>query len=173
MSETKLGTLPGAAVGRDAIHVAVVPLMSSSYLKPGEHVGWAYDQPGTVSDYTDKKFGVVDPFLPQEEIEPGTRVWVLLYPGSISSLRHVWSHPEFDDEPAVLTPKAEAEARLTEIAGSLGFSYDYFLERLEEPSVYCGEECYHVYEHQEQIEKDFYTVTGRKLRDFPSFRCSC
>jgi hypothetical protein len=172
MSDVKLGQYPQGAVGRDAIHMAIVPLMSSSYLKPGEHVGWDHDSPKTVSSYTEKPFGIVDPFL-SNRVEPGVRVWVCLYPGTIASLRHVWSHPDFNDEPALTTQK-EAEIRLQELASTLGYDYERFLAALESgEDCYAGEECYHIYDHTEQILSDFYAVTGRRLSGLPQFRCSC
>jgi hypothetical protein len=42
----------------------------------------------------DQPIGVVDPFL-VKPVEPGQRFWLFLYPGSITGLRHVWSHPAF------------------------------------------------------------------------------
>jgi hypothetical protein len=81
--ETKVGERPPADAKRDAIHVAVYPAVNvgKEPLQPGE---WMKD-------------GVVDPFL-AAPVMPGERYWLFLYPGSISSLRHVWSHKNFGDE---------------------------------------------------------------------------
>ena len=46
--------------------------------------------------------GVLDPFR-KDCIKAGSRVWGLLYPGTITGLRHVWSHSAF----AIKTPEPQ------------------------------------------------------------------
>lgn len=79
---------------RDAFHVAVAPVISSERLMPGQHVGLVDDgRVDRVAPGADP-VGIVDPFL-TEPVEPGQRFWLLLYPGSTESLRHIWTHPRF------------------------------------------------------------------------------
>lgn len=87
-----LGNKIGPDEKRDAIHLAVVPTVAKAKLWAGQHVtadGYPAPQRGV---------GIVDPFL-EEPVQPGERFWLVIYPRMITSLRHVWSHPAFPDEP--------------------------------------------------------------------------
>jgi len=93
-----LGTIIDDTQKRDAIHLAVEPMVAKEELKPGEHVtadGEAEYQKGSDGDvWRLKTVGIVDPFL-KEPVEQGQRFWLVLYPRTIKSLRHVWEHPAF------------------------------------------------------------------------------
>ena len=79
---------------RDAVHIAVVPAIAEKQLTPGQHVGLTrHDNVETVGP-CDQPIGIVDPYL-TAAVEPGQRFWLCLYPGTITSLRHVWTHPAF------------------------------------------------------------------------------
>lgn len=86
-----LGELAAEDAWRDAIHVAVAPVVAASELQPGQHVGVLEDGR---ADAIEKTIGIVDPFL-TEPVHPGERFWLLTYPNTITSLRHVWTHPAF------------------------------------------------------------------------------
>ena len=79
---------------RDAVHIAVVPVISDQRLAPGQHVGLCVPDDLERVGPCDHNIGIVDPFL-ASDVEPGQRFWLLLYPGTITSLRHVWTHPTF------------------------------------------------------------------------------
>jgi hemin uptake protein HemP len=96
MDQPKLGTVPTESDGRDAVHVAIIPVRANELLQPGEHVGLRHD--GLASVSAAKDIGVVDPFR-KTPVKPGERFWLCLYPQSITSLRHVWAHPDFTEEP--------------------------------------------------------------------------
>jgi hypothetical protein len=89
-----LGTIIGDGEKRDAIHIAVEPCIAGEHLHRGDHAGRRED--GTFG-HTGKPLGIVDPFLNVTVVKPGERFWLLIYPREITSLRHVWSHPEFPD----------------------------------------------------------------------------
>jgi hypothetical protein len=84
---------------KDAIHMAVAPVVAQCPLTPGEHVGILPD--GTASNTAKPHIGIVDPFLPHKTfaVKEGETFWLFLYPGSITSLHHEWTHPAFEKKP--------------------------------------------------------------------------
>ncbi len=98
-----LGTIHTSPQFRDAIHLAVEPVICAQELSPGDDVviegGMAYNHvPGTnVRISKGGGMGIIDPFIKADVIEPGQPVWFLLYPRQVHSLRHVWTHPAFPD----------------------------------------------------------------------------
>ena len=89
-----LGTIIDETQKRDAIHLAVIPAMAGEKLYPGQNVGLK-DGKATVNP--DKLIGIVDPFL-TSVVHPRERFWLIIYPRVITSLRHVWTHPDLQDE---------------------------------------------------------------------------
>lgn len=87
-----LGTIIGENAGRDAIHLAVEPVIAARRLFPGQDVGFVDGGVGP----SDRPLGIVDPFL-KAPVEIGERFWLVVYPRQITSLRHVWAHPAFPE----------------------------------------------------------------------------
>lgn len=85
-----LGTIIDASAGRDAIHLAVEPVIAVEKLYPGQHVGFVDGGVGSRG----KPIGIVDPFI-AGFVAPGQHFWLVVYPRTITSLRHVWEHPAF------------------------------------------------------------------------------
>lgn len=94
-----LGGPCGDDARRDAIHIAVAPLTLSpdgGDAEPGDH--FYLDENGhavATMSLNPKAIGVLDPFYRGGSIPAGSRVWGVLYPGTITGLRHVWTHPAF------------------------------------------------------------------------------
>lgn len=89
-----LGNVISDAEKRDAIHIAVEPVVAAVRLRAGDHVGLLEDGRASHDVEFDDLVGIVDPFL-SRPVERGERFWLLLYPRQITSLRHVWDHPKF------------------------------------------------------------------------------
>lgn len=91
---------------RDAIHFAVAPVVAGEDLQPGDHVGFRDDSQKAywMPEKKESSIGIVDPFLGQQ-VAKDQRFWLFLYPGTITGLRHVWSHRAFQMQP----PKAKGE----------------------------------------------------------------
>jgi hypothetical protein len=89
---------------RDAIHLAVAPVTAAHALAPGQHVGLVRPDSTEFVGNCDRPIGIIDPFL-EEPVEEGQRCWMFLYPGTITSLRHAWTHPAFAAVAAVVTEK--------------------------------------------------------------------
>lgn len=87
---------------RDAIHLAVEPVVAGCDLRVGQSIGivqgtaWPAGKKlclGTVVPY----HGIVDPFLPTGPTE-GQSFWFVMAPRMVTSLRHVWQHQDFPEE---------------------------------------------------------------------------
>jgi hypothetical protein len=96
-----LGMIIDETAKRDAIHLAVEPVVAKERLHPGEHIASdgtkryeVRNMDGTLCIDHSETVGIVDPFLTRP-VEPGEHFWLVLYPRQITSLRHVWEHPAF------------------------------------------------------------------------------
>lgn len=128
----------------------------------------------------------MDPFL-KTPVQEGERFWLVVYPRQITSLRHVWSHPDFGDKmasPAPVDDKAASERWLRDwcdmtdgaptyeelIAVTNGNSVDW--EILDEylichSSSVSGSIPAIVWHH-------VMVITGDTMASYPSyFSCSC
>jgi hypothetical protein len=167
VSDLTLGQILDDTAGRDAIHVAIAPVIAGQSLDRGEPVairdGRAY--PDHVNP-----IGVIDPFLPGG-VDNGQRCWLFLKPGTITSLRHVWTHPLFD---AATPEHGEAEMRLRAFAELLGFTYARLLDAAGEYQASDGDTCVIEWRFESMsiydgFWKDYEIVTGGKVTATGSF----
>lgn len=107
---------------RDAIHLGVEPVEAGEVLKAGDHIGLVN---GVAYKNADKLVGIVDPFI-YGKIKKGDKFWLVVYPRKITSLRHVWSHPDFEESVSTQTGdvKLAAYKWIQNYAESFG-SYDH------------------------------------------------
>ena len=183
MSDTQhlLGMLVDGNPERDAVHIAVVAVTAGERLLPGNRIGIV---DGVATCHTTKVLGIVDPFLTHMVCEK-ERCWMFLLPNTITSLKHNWTHPDFDAATAEAPP-------LVSTTASEKWLRD-FCERSDCPDYDTviaaatgkGEKQWHDdYLHFEgqdahgEIPPEFWghveVVTGKKIKDRATyFSCSC
>jgi hypothetical protein len=191
-----LGTvITDKKVGRDAVHLACLPVtVDDPYLTPGQHVGLT--EHGKASAYAEKKVGIIDPFLPRVA-RYSEEVLLLLYPRTIESLRHVWSHPDVPDEPvAVAVPMPPIVARVPSTRADLIAELDRVGRQLEWPltgnqmldlmdgdpyHVVYGDDAYGSIDIPAELWGVFEKIHGKRAKNDPAipgsdglyFSCSC
>jgi hypothetical protein len=82
---------------RDAVHVAIFAAYADTALSPGDRLEVTGERDGLAFKVRPVPAGgdaVVDPFL-ENPLPPGALFYALLRPGTITGLRHVYSHPKF------------------------------------------------------------------------------
>lgn len=188
-----LGTFPiPDNSGRDAIHLAVAPAIAGIPLRAGERVKFE-DGKAILAD--DDATGIVDPFI-TGMVRPGERFWFVVLPRTITSLRHVWSHPLFADEPAsryhadadehyVADRKAASEKWMREWA-MVHMAADYYGDRVSvgqdqayANAIQAGEDHFvgPYEEARDHIDDEWWdhweTITGKRGDRDEYFRCSC
>ncbi len=104
-----IGKLVTSPQARDAIHVAVAPVKATEMLWPGQPVRLVpgYEDQAQAAIRGVDAIGIVDPFL-TEGVFPGQCFWMFLLPGTITSLRHDWTHPAFAEASAATATAAAA-----------------------------------------------------------------
>jgi hypothetical protein len=117
-----LGTIIGPNEKRDAIHLAVIPVEAGCDLEASTHVG-LIDGKAFTSSACDLALGIVDPFLTQR-VKKGQHFWLVIFPRVITSLRHVWTHPELPDEVGADSGREESKRWLERFAERLFSHYD-------------------------------------------------
>jgi hypothetical protein len=185
MSNTPVGVLLSGEAGRDAIHVAIAPVIATERLHPGDRIRFVEGSTERVEIAAAKAsaLGIVDPFLSRPVYE-GDRFWMFLLPNTITGLSHVWTHPAFDGTatPAAVMELAVAKTRIAEIAEALNLTYDALMEAAnlwvdeEDYAVQYGSETWRdrFPQHLEAFWEAYEVVTGTKVEDREQFfSCSC
>lgn len=117
MSDINPGQLITTPQQRDAIHVAVAPVIAAESMEPGQHIQLNHEGKACSGK---EPIGVVDPYL-RTDVMPGDTFWLFLYPKTVTNLRHDWSHPVMDK---VVAGKAGAEKWLREFASTWNKEFD-------------------------------------------------
>ena len=172
-----LGKLLDGPTERDAVHVAIAPVIASEVLSAGEHVGFVRAGDTVVVGRVAVLIGIIDPFL-SESVQPGQRCWLFLYPQTVTGMRHQWEHPAFVESGAV----AESRRWIAELAAQIDQTPNRLMEAAE-LWIECGDYTYDNSEKYKLVDidwKEFWRhyeiVTGRKPEDveqYGFFTCSC
>lgn len=172
-----LGTIIDDTQRRDAIHLAVDPRVAAEKLYPGQDVGLLPD--GRASTHAAKKLGIVDPFL-DRAVYPGETFWLVVYPRQIKSLRHVWTHPDFPDEPGVSSVETSSERWLRDFAVTADLTYEELMaaarDHVQTGEYLCDGGKWEGFYTPEEFWDHFENVTGEhvEVNDRGNFfSCSC
>lgn len=180
-TEIRLGETPEGNARRDSVHMPVVPVVAAFDLDPGQHIGFIDASMQAVGMKQDS-IGVVDPFLPRS-VRKGERFWMLLYPGSITSLRHHWTHPAFPEED-VTTKQANAKEYLAGVAEDVDIELRGLLDIMDLAADRgwhnCGSD-ERLQDHLNNLGDELWTMyedyRGTKViepnGDTPHFSCAC
>lgn len=117
-----LGTIIDEHQKRDAIHLAVEPVIAGERFEPGDHI-YVKDGYAFLGDEDHEPLGIVDPFL-RQTIKKGQRFWFIMYPRMVHSLRHVWTHPAFPN-PVEVREVQEKPSFQTEVERSRAWIENY------------------------------------------------
>lgn len=171
-----LGTIIDETEKRDAIHLAVAPVIATQKLFPGQDVGLVEGGAGVCA----RPLGIVDPFL-KEPVYPGQHFWLVVYPRKINSLRHVWEHPDFPEEVSVTESKHnlnESKEYIENLASSFDLTYEELMngakEFIEHGDYLTGESEMEGSSTPDEFWTHYEIVTGEKVGNQGNFfSCSC
>ena len=140
MSDVGIGKLIEGESHRDAIHVAICPVVANDTLMPGQHIGFITGSTSVV-DIVPDAIGIVDPFL-RRPILKGQAFYMCLYPNTVTGMRHHWSHPALVAEVALVKSSeaalaiplktSDAVGFITKLAVEHGLDYDEFMGYVRE-----------------------------------------
>ncbi len=151
----QLGRLITGEAVKDAIHIAIAPVEAGEWIYPGSAIGV---KNGVAFVHLRRKVGIADPFL-TERIAKGAKFWIMLYPNTITSLRHEWTHPDFGETSEEWLRAYCAKNRLDydSLVGD-----EHFVGDNESFNDYISDE----------FKRHYRAVTGCG-EELPYFRCAC
>jgi len=168
--------IPEDIAERDAIHIAIMPAIAGESLVPGMRVRIEDGKAMEGSAPDSPIIGIVDPFL-AGFVYRNQKFWVCLIPNTITSLRHIWTHPQIDKEEV---SSGEEKCILEKMVSSCG------LENIQElvNAAHCvktvGHYTFNTTFYAEISEDDwgvfwryYEKVTGQVRGDHTNFSCTC
>lgn len=185
MSEVQqnIGKILNGAEPRDAIHIAVYSVRAGEKLWAGDRIGI---KNGKAFKRDVKPIGIVDPYLiiPAQE---GDWFYLFLFPNTITSLRHNWSHPDLDNQEDrknyEYSSVTDSKVWLQNFADEWGMDYDEMINSADSGYGITarGNSEIHSWGELEDGGAEFWhhleIVTGKKYsvthREDTYFSCSC
>lgn len=174
-----LGSILGDGEARDAIHLAVEPVTAGERLYPGQDIG--IHEGKAFASLNIKKLGIVDPFL-VGGVNAGQKFWLVVYPRQITSLRHVWSHPDFPENPDLTVEKEKSLEWMRNFSEEFGYTAKRMIEAatdyLDHGDYLCDGGTFEGVSTPDEFWTHYEVITGRKP-DFEGrygtsfFTCSC
>ena len=171
MSEVKLGQILIGENNRDAIHIAIAPVVASEPLRPGQRVGFVNDG-SVIVGQSRNPIGIIDPFL-SADVQRGEQCWMFLLPNTITSLRHEWTHPAFVS--SQLQPchhAVESEVWLRELAAEIGSTYEALMRAIPTGRIHTGDNEMYGCRESEDVQRHYQNVTGVSVGAV-YFSCAC
>jgi hypothetical protein len=181
--QDKIGKLIEQGEQRDAIHIAVAPVIAKVVLAPGARIGFVEESTELVTNDTKNPIGIVDPFL-MKPVQVGKRFWMFLFPNTVTSLRHEWTHPAFPSDTSI---KEQSEQWLRRYACKLNpytledkgeeAAYQLMMSYIADGIVYAhGADLHGLYEldDAEEFFGHLAVVLGKPVdRENLTYSCSC
>jgi len=168
----KLGLIVTGDQQRDAIHVAVAPVVASQDLNPGDHV----NKDGAKGC---DPIGIVDPFL-KKKVKRGQTFWLLLYPNTVIGMRHHWIHPVFDGQREIAEQwlrKYALRVRPYDEERGEDYAYHAFMDEVRDGRIhYYGTDCHCIVdvEDADELFCNLSIVLGRDVNEGSfTYSCSC
>ena len=191
MSDVELGKIIEGEANRDAIHIAIAPVVATKELYPGQKIRLTGSD-GAAEATDGNHHGIVDPFLGHKVCE-GQKFYMWLTPNTVTGMRHHWEHPAFRevavDDGFGFTPE-ESRAWIEGFVERNDLpSYEFIVaaatgQEINDPDGYLDYMCDSEYltilgtDAYGQIDPDLWdhieNATGKKCPVRPStFSCSC
>lgn len=173
-----VGQLLTGEVFRDAIHIAIAPVSCKLKLRPGQKIELvAGSMTEVIPAVDDIGIGIVDPFL--GTIVPAeSKFYMFLYPRTITSLRHEWTHPAFKP-----LDKTESEEFLEKMAVKLDTSVSDVIQTVIDAATYgsahAGDDTHQgiMNDNKEELLRHVEIVTGKSFTEEQKkeayFSCAC
>ena len=171
-------------VAKDAIHIAILPvIVGLDYVHPGQAAKVSsFNKEADLFELGEigKNIGIINPFMEKGRIMEGDRVYIFLYPNTVTSLRHDWEFEGLETIRKIGQPTLEASKLYIEmIAEDMDMDYQELMDATEDSIDYGN--YYSVGSNEDaRLPDEFWAhyelITGRIVpadKRYSFFSCSC